>query len=243
MGKKTAAMRLAVLFIIIILCVYLFLQSQFFNVKTITVTGNENVSSQLILELSQLTTGKNIFTVNGTMAARSVQIHPMVSKAEIKRHLPGSLEINITERKVWAVVPYEDYYMLIDREGVCMDKVNYLSNNTYPIITLDDIQTPLTLGQTINKEGTDLVVAIWDKMAENVRNETSEFHYENSKKEIIIYTMQGTEVRFGNLERVDEKIAFFDQILQMEKDIQEQGKETLAYVDMRFAGQPVVQTR
>jgi len=80
-------------------------------------------------------------------------------------------------------------------------------------------------------------------MHENTRNQISEFHYENSKKEIIIYTMQGTEIRFGNLDRIDEKTAFFEQIFTMENEIQEQGKEILVYVDMRFAGQPVVQTR
>lgn len=243
MGNKTTAMRLAVFLIIIIICIYLFLQSQFFYVKNITVTGNENVSPQLILELSQLTTGKNIFTVNGTMAQRSVQIHPMILKAEIKRHLPDTLEINVKERKVWAVVPYENYYMLLDRNGVYMDKVNYLKNNQYPIITFEDIKTPLTLGQTINKEGIEQVVSIWDKMDEKTRNQISEFHYENSKNEIIIYTIQGTEIRFGNLDRIDEKTAFFEQIFIMEKEIQEQGREILVYVDMRFAGQPVVQTR
>jgi len=129
-------------------------------VRDIVVTGNENVSSQLILELSQLTTGKNIFTVNGTLAQRSIQTHPMILKAEIKRHLPATLEIIVTERKVWAVVPYENYYLLVDRNGVYMDKVSYLSNNQYPIITFAEINTHLSIGQTVNKESIDMIAAI-----------------------------------------------------------------------------------
>ena len=55
--------------------------------------------------------------------------------------------------------------------------------------------------------------------------------------------LKGTEVRLGNLDRVDEKVQFMTRILQMEEEFGLKGTADLFYVDMRFQGTPVLKNR
>lgn len=245
MSSKSSniVLKIIVLLLIVVVCIYLFLQSSFFAIKKINVTGTENISAETIIDLSHIPLGINIITVNSKLTVRSIQLHPLVLKAELKRHLPSTIEIKITERQAWAVIPYQDKLLLIDRESIYMDDVDYLKSVNYPIITLDKFNEPLHLGQAVNKNAVNNISQLWDKIAPEIRNNISEFHYIDEDASIIFYTLAGTEIRFGGLERLEEKISFLEQILQMEQDMAANGREALAYIDMRFEGQPVLQTR
>ena len=60
---------------------------------------------------------------------------------------------------------------------------------------------------------------------------------------MIIYTVKGTEIRFGNADRFQEKVGQISQTFAIEADFAENGMEALEYIDLRFKGQPVVKTR
>jgi cell division protein FtsQ len=59
---------------------------------------------------------------------------------------------------------------------------------------------------------------------------------------LIIYTAEGTEIRFGKKERLDEKLSVISQVFKLEQEFLEAGQDALVYVDVRYKGQPVVKT-
>ncbi|MEA1960617.1 MAG: FtsQ-type POTRA domain-containing protein [Bacillota bacterium] len=243
MSKTTGKGFKAALFILIALvCGFLFLHSSIFYLKKIEVTGNQKVSREEIVALSGLVTGNSIFTTSKTITERSVQIHPLVKEAIIKRHIPSTLEIQITERTVWGVIPYNDIYLMVDEEGVCIDKMTMLSVDNDLLITLDEVPVRVNLGQVIEPSAISMIRSVWEELPARHRDQISEFHYLNEEKSLLIYTINGTEVRFGNLERLEEKILAFGEILKLEDDLDKEGKEVLQYVDIRYKGQPVVKT-
>lgn len=88
-----------------------------------------------------------------------------------------------------------------------------------------------------------MIRAIWDMLTPEIHSQISDYHYLNSSEEVILYTIKGTEVRFGNLERLEEKTNLMQAVFQVETDIEKKGTEVLEYVDLRFKGQPVIKIR
>lgn len=234
--------RTSIFLLLIMICVYFFLHSSFFQVDTITVTGNSVVSQQEIISMSGIIEGINLFTANEKLVSRAVELHPMVKQAQLVRHLPRTLEIQVTERTMWAVVPVTGEFLIVDGEGFCINKSLLLPSIELPVITVDPVPQQIILGQAVEPQGIALIRQIWDGLSEEERGKFSDFHYTVSSGELVMYTVEGTEIRFGTDERLDEKIAAIDQVLDLEEDFQEAGKESLIYVDIRYRGQPVVKT-
>lgn len=241
--KSRSVFKAALLTFTLLLSVYLFMHSSIFNVVQIDVEGNDKVSREETMALSGLAPGINIFELDDELTTLAIEAHPMVKEAEVKRHLPKKLVIKITERQIWAVIPYKGVFLCIDDTGVCFDKLSNTPINNYPIITMDQLPEYVTLGQAVNKPATDMVRQLWQAMPDGDRQKISEFHYLNKGNTLNIYTVNGTEIRFGDLERLTEKAHTLTQIIQIESDFLKQGQEVLDYIDMRFKGEPVVKTR
>jgi cell division protein FtsQ len=242
-GKSHKIFGIFVFILLILICAYLFLHSSFFAIDKIYVSGSNNVSESEIIKISGLSLGTNIFTMNEKLCSQAVSVHPLIKSSIVVRHLPRQVEIQVKERKIWALVPYEGALLCVDDEGICIDKLSHFSLTNYPIITMDDMPDHVNLGQAVTETGVKLARQIWNALDNNERKEISQFHYQNKSGEVLIYTSKGTEFRWGNTERFEEKTAFFKQMLKIESDMQAKGNDDLEYVDLRFKGQPVVKTR
>ena len=241
-GKSHKIFGIFVFILLILICAYLFLHSSFFAVDKIYVSGSNNVSESEIIKISGLSPGMNIFTINEKLCNQAVAIHPLIKSSTLVRHLPRQVEIQVKERKIWALVPYQGALLCVDNEGICIDKLSHFSMVNYPVITMDKMPEHINLGQALDGSGIKLAWQIWNGLDANERKEISQFHYQNKSGEVLIYSQGRTEFRWGNAERLEEKIAFFEQMLKIERDMQAKGNNDLVYVDLRFKGQPVVKT-
>jgi cell division protein FtsQ len=241
-SSRGGIFKVSVFVLLVLLCAYLFLHSSFFAVDKIYVSGLHNVSQKEIIKLSGLSTGMNIFIINEKLSCQAIEIHPLIKSSIIIRHLPREIEIQVQERKIWALVPYQGNLLCIDDEGVCIDKINYFSVQDHPVITMDQVPEYITLGQVVDETGIKLARQIWQALDSKQQKEISQIHYHNKEKEILIFTNSGTEVRWGKADRMEEKVANFQQMLVLEQEMLEKGNDALEYVDLRFKGQPVVKT-
>lgn len=242
MTGRARRLSISILVLVVLVSIYLFMHSAFFNVDKIYVTGYKTVTANEVTALAGIKTGTNIFEINQDICSGAVKIHPIIKQATIVRHYPRTIEIHVAERKMWSVIPYPDGYICIDDQGVCLDRVKSIDITKYPIVTLDKIPDRIILGQPVNSTAVKMVKKAYDALGENTR-QISEFHYLDAEKGIIIYTTAGTEVKFGNLDRLDEKAKFFPQIFKLEQDLQTTEHEVLQYVDLRYKGEPVIKTR
>jgi len=235
--------RLALLLFILLLSIYLFLHSSIFNVTQIEVVGNNKVSKAEVLALSGLSPGINIFGFNEAVCSQTIGVHPMIKSAAIERKLNRTIVIKINERQIWALIPYGDLFLCIDDTGICFDKLNHATIENIPIITMDQMPEFVNLGKVVNTQATDMVKQVWQALPADEQKLISDFHYQNQDNTLKIYTIKGTEILFGNLDRLDEKVKTFAQVIQLENDMERKGNDTLEYVDIRFKGEPVLKTR
>lgn len=234
--------RASIFLLLTMICVYFFLHSSFFQVDTITVTGNSAVPKQDIIEMSGIEKGINLFAANENLVSRAVELHPMVKQAQLVRRLPRTLEIQVSERTMWAVMPAADEFLIVDEEGVCINKSLKFPSAELPVITIDPVPQRVIPGQAVESQGITLIRKVWEGLSEQERGKISDFHYAVSSQELIVYTVEGTEIRFGKDERLDEKLSAISQVFRLEQDFSESGREALIYVDIRYKGQPVVKT-
>lgn len=234
--------RTSIFLLLIIVCIYFFLHSSFFQVDTIEVTGNSVIPQQEIIDMAGIESGIKLFEANENLVSKAVELHPMVKEAQLVRHLPRTLELKITERIMWAVVPAANEFLIIDTEGVCINKSLQFPAAEVPVVTIDPVPQHIIMGQVVEPQGIDLVRKVWDGLSDQERAQISDFHFTSVSQELIIYTAQGTEIRFGEDERLDEKLSAISQVFQLEHEFLESGQQALVYVDIRYKGQPVVKT-
>ncbi len=88
-----------------------------FNINKIEVTGNEKVSTEVILNASGITTSMNIFRADVKTAAKNIRAQQFVEDVKVSRILPSTIKIKVTEGNVAAYINYEDNLVGISLEG------------------------------------------------------------------------------------------------------------------------------
>ncbi|WP_461615341.1 cell division protein FtsQ/DivIB [Clostridium sp. Marseille-QA1073] len=107
--------------VLITLC----LKLSYFNIASITVKGNENLTKEEIIEKSNIKVGENIFTVKTNKAISSVKENPYVITSHIKRKFPNEIIITVEERKAAFYSKLNDEFYIIDNEGIILDKEDH----------------------------------------------------------------------------------------------------------------------
>ncbi|MCX7710925.1 MAG: FtsQ-type POTRA domain-containing protein [Clostridia bacterium] len=126
--------------------------SPFFNISAVKVSGGQHYNPEDIIQSANLPVGENGFktlgknigsvknvqkfvTLRCALAEDAVMNHrPYIKTAKVKYVLPGTFDINITERKPIGFVPYTGTNLIIDDEGFVLDTVNKPTAGTNPVI-------------------------------------------------------------------------------------------------------------
>ena len=97
----------------------------YFEITEIAVIGNRTVSDKNIRKHSGIKKGQSIFFVNPIKAKMGIKENKFIEKVNIDRHLPGSVEIIVTEREAAAQFVRHGKsgkltYVLTDDEGMVL---------------------------------------------------------------------------------------------------------------------------
>ncbi len=134
--KKKANRRLlfylSLFFILITIIVYL--QSPLSDVQTIQVNGSLMVKKDDIIELSDINTSTNIWTINTGQAEQLIQNHPMINTVEVQRHFPQSVHITIEEYKVAGFIKEEETFLPILANGEIISEKTEIDVSEAPLL-------------------------------------------------------------------------------------------------------------
>ena len=102
---------------------FLFLNSPIFDVEKFTVEGNSYYLEEEILTMGNCKTGGNIFwgTDCSDIKAR-LEKDAYMSEVTVKRSLPDTISIILSERKQIGAIVYGEKYVVIDGEGTVLRK-------------------------------------------------------------------------------------------------------------------------
>jgi len=113
------------IFIVIALVFAFYLSSGlFFKITDVRVEGMSVYTDGEIRSASGFETGENIFMINKNSAARAITNRfPYVERVRIRRELPGTVVIEITESAPVAMLEHKGEFWLINTRGVLLESI------------------------------------------------------------------------------------------------------------------------
>jgi cell division protein FtsQ len=107
--------------ICIIAAIVAIMTSSLFNIKNITVVGNEKITENEIISLSGIVLDENIYKTILDNAENKILENSYIKSVKIKRKLPSSVEITIEERETNFMIEYGSSYVYINNQGYILE--------------------------------------------------------------------------------------------------------------------------
>lgn len=227
-AKTSLVERICIVSILLVAGLAL-LNSPIFAITQVTVAGNQSITAKEITRTAGIPLGNNIFKVNLKDAAARVEAIPAVKEARLERHLPGRVEILVTERRAVALVSGRGGFYGLDDTGVCIGKFQA----SFPLPVVTGVGTAPNPGGKLGTAGFKTAVVLLTALDESLIPQLSEIHV-TPYQVIEAYTADGIKVYFGQPERLAEKGAALECILKTV------GNRRVEYVDLKVASRPVV---
>jgi cell division protein FtsQ len=124
--RRKRTFRRWILFMIFILSVTIAicLKLKVFNIKSIVVKGQNFVSEEEIVKLSNIQKDTNIFYTNSKICETNIKTNPYILDVKINKKLPSTIEIEIQERTArFYSSSVNNINYVIDDKGIILQKV------------------------------------------------------------------------------------------------------------------------
>lgn len=218
------------------LALYLVFNSPYFRLEKIVISGNERVSTDQIRVTSGLVPGVNLLLVRPAEVAARLRTLPWVEEASVGLRLPSTVLLQVRERVPVAVVPLgEGQFLLVDKKGVAVEVEKAVGS--FPVLTGETLRG-YQLGQELTPAGYRWGARVIDGL-KDLQGQISEVNVD-SNLQITLYFKDGLPVFLGSADAtLSDRLSTLLAILAETKG----RRDRLQYIDLRFAGRPVVKER
>ncbi|MBN1325947.1 FtsQ-type POTRA domain-containing protein [Candidatus Falkowbacteria bacterium] len=249
-----------ILLIGIIFGVYFFIFSNFYKINNIEVAGNQIISTDDILDITNNYLSKksflifkhnNIFICNKNELKRRINEYILLNQLKIDKILPNTLRITLTEKDAALKWISGDQNYLVDKKGIIIKRFyklnipkiyqlgefqneapNKLEENFLKIINLAN--EDVNLGQKVfNEEDVEFIFKLTERLAELDYLKLKDISVPNNMPKYISLNTEADYILQFNLSQTIES-----QISRLELLIREKiGKENmnrLEYIDLRL---------
>ena len=197
--------------------------SPIFNLKNITVNGNNQISEEEIISLAGIQLEENIFRVSSLKITNNIKQNAYINEVSIDKKFPNTIEINIIERQPNYMLEYGNGYVYVNNQGYMLEissikkelpiiigsttsKENYKSGNRLDEEDLIKLGTVIKIMNSAqNSEISQLITKIDIKDEDNYT-----LYLETEKKTVYL----------GDCSNLETRILFLVAILEKEKGIE-----------------------
>lgn len=222
--KKSATLILVILFCLFA-GAFFFLRSPYFYIKQFHVEGLGRVSKDEVLARCGQASS-SIFAFSSEKAARLIESSPWIAGASVRRKLPDTVIIKVTERVPVAFMPSGSDLWLVDAEGRVLAKDD---GSWKGLVAITGPAGNLTPGQFLDKGTYGWGLKVLSALGPICRGKLTEISVQAD--EISLILDDGCKVFMGKeLPDVKGKTVALDSVL---KDLSSDGK-IARHIDMRF---------
>lgn len=198
-----------------------FLLSPIFNITEINVNGNEKISGEEILSLSQLKKDENIFKMNKQEIRDKIKQNAYIDTVEIKRALPDTVIISVTERIPTYQINVSNMYMLINNQGYMLEMTEM--DESMPVIvgistSEEDIKVGNRLCVEDLKKLGDVLKIVESAKSNNLNNLINKVDITSKDDYIIEMKDEKKTVHIGDTTNLALKMLYISDIISKEKD-------------------------
>lgn len=201
------------------------------RVVRITVHGNERMSKGEVLALLEPLRGRSMVTADLESWRQKLLNSPWVADAAIRRVLPGTLTVAISERKPMGIGRIRDTLYLVDQQGAIIDEYgpNYAELDL-PII--DGLGAAPSAGSTlVDSARAALAERVLTELHQrpDLANRVSQIDVADPRDAVVILKGDTALVRIGEDRFVDRIQSYIDLQPALRDRV-----PSIDYVDLRF---------
>ncbi len=182
-----------------------------FAVRDIQVGPSARVSADEIRELAGVRPGDRLLAVDPDAVAARLAAHPWILSARVRRQLPSTLAIEVTERQAVASAMLGALYLL-DAAGRPFKRATFAESDGLPVITgvtRDQYAGVRATSEAVFRQALGLYASYADGHPE--RPKLSEIHVDTRAGFSLVLYDGGGEIRLGRGD-FDAKLARFDRL-------------------------------
>ena len=214
----------------IILAILIFLcTSELFNICEIEIIGNEQVSQNQILELSEIKIGDNIFLCNQIKTKNNLRNNPYVEEIKIIRKLPDKIQIQIAEKQKAYIIELNTGYAYIDNQGYVLEitdiKVEKPVLQGYSTIHEEILPGSRLCEQDIERLG-DVLKIIKNSNEIQIQEKITAVNIENKNNYILSLQELKKVIYIGDKSNLANKMLYIRAMIE-----REEGKEGKIFVN------------
>ena len=146
--KKRRRIVLALIALCVLVLILLFL-TPIFNIRSISVDGNQVVTQEQIVEKLQPLIGENLLRTTDGKITKMLQEIPYVDSVDVQKKLfPPSVEVTVTEYSPAAIVRSGGKNLTVSSSLKVLEELN-VARNKLPVVTGIEIQSA-NIGENMN---------------------------------------------------------------------------------------------
>lgn len=203
------------LILLLLISSLVYIGSEKFSIKKITVLGNEKIEYNDIVNISGIQKGENILMVNINEVKSRLQSNPYISVKTIQRKLPDQIVISIKERKPAAAIEYIGSYIIIDNDGIILDIIKSADKNKYPLVNGLKVSS-YKVGQRLQTSDPYQLIYLCSALdslyTQKLDGFIAEINVENPEN-IYFVSQYGLRIIIGQAVDIPKKIIWIKQIL------------------------------
>lgn len=225
--------------IMLIVAAVVVLLGPLMKIDNVQVNDLKNMSEAQVEEIAGNPVGQNLFFYRTSKAEEELRYYPYVQDVTITRHFPHWIEINITEREPAGVLLNNGSYLQFSKDGVLLNSAKSLTNLNLPLITgfsMDEVPSP---GEAFkdNERFSD-ILKIVNACPDELLSMIQEINIKD-RNNILAYTSQGIEIRIGNVDNIESRMATLNDIMN-QVILSNIIEEPIEAIDIRYEKSPVV---
>ncbi len=220
---------------------YFFGQSPLFNISKIEVSGLNALTEEDVILHSGISVGEHIYKINTNLAAKLIATDPWVKSVTVKRRLPSTIQINVTERVAVAMVPYTNGVLQVDAEGYVLKTQKLLDGMPLMILAgISDIPADVLPGQQLESDSLKKGLSMVAVLTQDAAGIISEIDVSDTQQ-IIVQNIYGVEWRVGDGSNFMNKFKIANQITADEEAAGRLGQ--IVYIDVSLMDKPTIAYR
>lgn len=200
-----------------------FMLSPFFNIKQITTLGNSRISSEEIISLSNITLEENTFKIRKKEVVQAIKENAYIDEVTIKRKLPNTIEISVTERTPTFMLNFANAYVYLNNQGYLLE----ISKTSLNLPTITGFLTPeeeIKVGNRLCSEDLqrlDHALQIMKSAdSNNISKLITKINISDKQDYVLELTSEKKTIYMGDTSNLSTKMLYIISILEENKNIE-----------------------
>ena len=201
-----------------------------FTLQEVKLVGAKNLTVDDILKVGDIYINEPLFQLETNNVANRLSKDVRIEDVTVRRNLPHTLEVIVTERTPIATVVCNYGYLDIDKHGKILDSYKNLREMQIPMIT-GALVKDLYIGDDVEDPFVKKILDFLDLLDEASLNKISEVAIV-AENYVVAYTAteRSVQIRIGALERLEEKAKLTEDFL---RDI-DVNPHAVEYIDFNY---------